>query len=185
MQYYGQITPVQSRDYSSTKPRLLQYFTVVLSRFCRSLPPTFSAAFRLKRDLSHSLLPFGAPAPRSAGLPSLVVLVFRLVVLVLGFSLCWVLYVAALQRRYYRWLALSPVSRAFLFSFSSVRTKCWLPINNNVSPPLFVRKTEKMRFFFKKTREMFGGYRENLYLCTRFSELRHTPNTESNEKRVL
>ena len=30
--------------------------------------------------------------------------------------------------------------------------------------------------------EMFGGYRENLYLCTRFSELRHTPNTESNEK---
>ena len=32
-----EITPVQSRDYSSTKPRLLQYFTVVLSRLRRAL----------------------------------------------------------------------------------------------------------------------------------------------------
>ena len=55
----------------------------------------------------------------------------------------------------------------------------------NVSMALFVNLLENLCLFFKKTWEMFGGYRENLYLCTRFSELRHTPNTESNEKRVL
>ena len=37
LQYKAEITPVQSRDYSSTKPRLLQYFTVVLSRLRRAL----------------------------------------------------------------------------------------------------------------------------------------------------
>ena len=47
-QYYGQITPVLNRDYSSTTGRLLQYFTVVLCRFRRCLPaiPPLSSAYR-------------------------------------------------------------------------------------------------------------------------------------------